>query len=272
MTCNSSTTRDLVSQPPSIDMPRSARAAGKPPTTRKRTTKRSASRQPKCYEIPESPSSDEVAGIKRQPIAVLTTPYQISSNASQISKRGEKESNASTFTADEDCESTLIQPTRRDEEDLSEERRQVPVAGFEALEAVSGLYEKLKENNAELERFSRDNHRLIEQEELYKSQIEKLQAELRIERDRVRRLQNAYEKEVSAALKGAEKRLHDICTWLRSYSAAASRITPLLEALTGVADVKHDREAEEWYHFLKEHDRQETPASPTEPKKRYDDH
>lgn len=249
-------------------MPRSAKAG---PTTKKRTTKRSASRQPVCYEIPESPGNHNdlpQQSIESTSETGITSPIH--------SQRGRSVS-TSTTTLNEDLDATptTSKPPRKRTTSVSStvslEPKQPYIPGFEALEAVNGLYQKLKDGQAEIEKLHVESERLILQEKRLNSSIATLQAELKTEKEKVKKVQQAHEKEAEIAQKDSEKRLNDVLSSLRSFKSAASNIMPLLDVLTGAADIEYDDATEKLYRVLKDHKEQSGSSSATQPKKESND-
>lgn len=241
-------------------MPRSAKAG---PTTKKRTTKRSASRQPVCYEIPESPGKDD-----NQAEQSIESTSEIGTTSPVHSQRGRSVS-TSTTTLHEDLDATptAAKPPRKRTTSVSStvslEPKQLSIPGFEALEAVNGLYQKLKDSQAEIEKLHAENERLMLQEKRLSSSITTLQAELKTEKEKVKKVQQAHEKEAEAAQKDSEKRLNDVLSSLRSFKSAASNIMPLLDVLTGAADIEYDDATERLYRVLKDHKEQTGSSSAT---------
>lgn len=170
-------------------------------------------------------------------------------------------STASTMVEDHDATPTLSKPSRK--RTTSVELPNYPIPGFEALEAVNGLYQRLRDSQTEIERLSKENGRLVLQEQASSAMVGSLQAELKTEKDKTRRAQQAQEKEAEATHHHAEKRLSEMVTCLQSFGSAALKIMPLLDVLTGAADIEYDDAAEKLYRIIKD---QTTSASASKTK------
>jgi len=140
-------------------MPRtsSARAASNPPGTKKRTTKRSTVSHAKVYELPESPASPVASSDEDQALGQLQesnggSPEMATSTSSHMGGRGRaRTASTATLTNDSDVTPTQHKPSKA---------RSETAAPMTALEAVSGLYQKLEKLEAQVESLQQENQEL----------------------------------------------------------------------------------------------------------------
>ena len=236
-------------------MPRSTKAASKPSATKRRTTKRSTSEQPSCFDIPESPNCVTVSSVPRNGIDPSTQTLQAEIASSAVSSSRERSTNVVSSTAVEDPEVTPVQPRSRNIRNTTVELIQPIVPGLDALEAVNGLYTKLKESHLELETLRQEKEHMSTQNHALGSRISDLQAELKTEKDRAKKLASVSTqgKEAEVARKDAEERLTTIVEALKSFRSSALKIMPLLDVLTGAADIEYDEATERLYQIVKQY-------------------
>lgn len=144
-------------------MPRSTRPTSNAPPVKKRAAKRNT--QAKVYEIPESPSSSihsrEGAQAEEQAQkSIQSSPNADSSVSARASGRGRART-ASSATLTNDNEATPTQPPpKQTMRDALSNTQPLAIPGFEALEAVNGLYQKLKDSQATIERLQLEKQEL----------------------------------------------------------------------------------------------------------------
>ncbi len=80
--------------------------------------------------------------------------------------------------------------------------------------------------------------------------MDDLQGELKSEKEKARKVQQAHEKEDERARADTEERLHIVIESLRSFSTAAHGIMPLLDVITDAADIEYDDATEKLYKVL----------------------
>ena len=135
-------------------MPRSTRPTSNAPPTKKRTANRNT--QAKVYEIPESPSSSTHSKEARQEEgqaqeSIESSPSADSSVSARAGGRGRART-ASSATLTNDNEATPTQPQpKQTTRGAPPHAQPLAIPGFEALEAVNGLYQKLKDSQATIE-------------------------------------------------------------------------------------------------------------------------
>lgn len=233
-------------------MPRSTKAETKKAPTKRRTTKRSASEQPICYDIPESPqssSSERKRESSKQASEIIYTNLE---HSPARSNRGRSASTAPT-TVVEDTDATPRQPKSNRSTGISADTKHAPISGLEALEAVNELYTKLKDSQAELRQLHEEKETLLTLNHELDAKISALQSELRAERDKLKRTQSTHNKEAEMARKDVETRLEVVIQSLQGFGAAALRIMPLLDVLTGAADIEYDDDTEKLYQVMKQY-------------------
>lgn len=162
-------------------------------------------------------------------------------------------STASTKIND-DCTPTQAKPIRSRTASL--EPTQFHLPGLEALEAVNGLYQKLKDGQDENERLKKENRDLNKEIQDQQKQIRDLRAELQAEQEKTKALHTAREKTSHAAQKNAEENLNTVLDTLRNYSTAAYNLMPLLDVLAGAPDIEYDEATEKLYAIMKQHNKQ----------------
>ena len=251
-------------------MARSTKAAPKSTTTKKRTTKRSTSKQRPCYEIPESPPSVGDSAEEdptQQPSELAGHTIDNSSTSETVSIRGRSMSTTSSTLKNEDSDVTPTHAKPMRKRTMSVQPQQAGIPGLEALEAVNELYQKLEDTQNELDGLRLENKRLSLQEEKYRGQVENLQAEIKTEKDKVKKVQQAHHNEAAAADHSGKDRLDAVIASLRSFAPAALKIMPLLDVLTDAADIEYDDATEKLFQTLKDHKEQDSKASAAKAKK-----
>lgn len=223
-----------------------------------------------CYEIPESPSRDED---QHQPSIESTS--EVGTTSPTHSQRGRSISTtATTLQEDDHTTPPTIKPTRKRTTSVgtsSSEPKQHAIPGLEALEAVNSLYQKLKDSQVEIDNLRADTERLTLQEKRSHATIATLQAELKTEKEKVKKVQQAHERQAEAAHKDSEKKLNDVIASLRSFAPAALKVMPLLDVLTGAADIEYDDATERLYRVLKDKKKESEVSSTTETKQEVSD-
>lgn len=81
--------------------------------------------------------------------------------------------------------------------------------------------------------------------------MENLQGELKTEKEKVKKIQQAHEKEAIKAQGDAEERLNTVIESLRSFSTAAHTIMPLLDVITDAAEIEYDDATEKLFEVFK---------------------
>jgi len=145
-------------------MPRSTRAPSLAPAAKKRTSKKST-KQLKVYEIPESPTS-EIESTKwpqnggEAQESIESSPSATSSISSYAGGRGRtRAASSATLTDDNNATPTQSKPSQV-ARGTSVDVKTSSIPGFEAIEAVNGLYQKLKESQDEIGRLQLENQEL----------------------------------------------------------------------------------------------------------------
>lgn len=80
--------------------------------------------------------------------------------------------------------------------------------------------------------------------------METLQGELNTEKEKIKKMQQAHEKEAGRARRDAEDRLNIVGQSLRSFRTAAHGIMPLLDVITDAAEIEYDDATETLYEVL----------------------
>jgi len=238
-------------------MPRtsSARNTSKAPTGKKRATKRGTLNEDKIYELGASPSSllslkDETKDLEIPCDQEETISEAKSSISSSVSGWGRCQSTSSTTVADE-SDTTPTQPKPFKAQTMSVESKTSSIPGFEALEAVNGLYQQLKDIQAEVDRLQFENRQLSLEARTWEKRVENVQCELKSEKEKTKKVQQAHEKESGRAKRDAEEKLSTVVESLRSFSPAAHSIMPLLDLITDGAEIEYDDATEKLYQVLK---------------------
>lgn len=165
-------------------------------------------------------------------------------------------STASTKISEEDPGRTPTQAKPTQSRTASVEPKQFHLPGFEALEAVNGLYQKLKDSQDENEQLRQENRDLTKEVQDYKKQVRTLQAELQTEKEKYKAAQMVQDKINQAAHKTAEEKLSTVLASLRNFSSAAYKLMPLLDVLTDAPDIQYDESTERLYEIMKQHNEQ----------------
>lgn len=131
-------------------MPRSTRAPSNAPAAKKRTSKKSTV-QAKVYEIPESPTapfeSREGSWDSEETRQLVESSVDATSSVTSHADGRCRTRTASSTALTEDDDATPTQPKPSQmARGASSDIKTSSVPGFEALEAVNGLYQKLKES------------------------------------------------------------------------------------------------------------------------------
>lgn len=228
-------------------MPRSAKAASRTSIASKRTSKRNTSKQRAVYAIPESPQTSASNTSRCEADASL--------NDSQTSSPTPSNRNNSTADAcvnlTNNQDATPKQSCRSRTASLEAKRFQLP--GFEALDAVNGLYQKINDSKAEIERLDQEKQALLQDLRNRDKQIKCLQTSLQTESDKLKRLQQAQNAEDREGRRVYGEKLDAVLDCLRNFSSAAYNLMPLLDVLTDARDIEYDEATEHLYEVMKEH-------------------
>lgn len=155
---------------------------------------------------------------------------------------------------DDDNTPTQAKPIRSRIASL--EPKQFHLPGFEALEAVNGLYQKLKDGQDENERLKQENRDLYKEMQEQEKQIRDLRAELQAEQEKIKTLYASRDKVNQASRITTEDNLNTVLTSLHHFSTAAFNLMPLLDVLAGAPDLEYDEATEKLYTIMKQHNKQ----------------
>lgn len=161
---------------------------------------------------------------------------------------------STTINQDSNCTPTQAKLSRS--RTASVEPQQLRLSGFEALDAVNGLYQKLKDSQDENDQLKQENRRLTKEIQDHKKQIRSLQNDLQAEKERTKAAQLAQEKIDQAVHKTAQENLNAVLNCLRNFSSAAYNLMPLLDVLTDAPDIQYDEATERLYKIIKQHNEQ----------------
>lgn len=233
-------------------MPRSTKADTKKVPAKRRIAKRSASEQPRCYDIPESPQSSISATKQVYSKQASEASYASVEHSPTRSNRGRSASTAPS-TVIEDTDATPTQTRSSRSTGTSINPKQTPLPGLEALEAVNELYIKLKDSQTELQQLQEEKETLLTLNHELDTKVSMLQSELKAEKDKLKRLNSAQNKEAEMARKDIEQRMKVVLNSLQGFGSAALSIMPLLDVLTGAADIEYDDDTEQLYQIMKQY-------------------
>lgn len=149
----------------------------------------------------------------------------------------------------EDFETTPTQTKKSRPRAVSMEPKQAAFPGFEALEAVNGLYQKLKDSQAEMAELRQDNIRLVGQAQSCERELESLRSEVEMLKEKAKRAQN---KDMVDARK-SEDNLNVVLASLRNFSSAAYDLMPLLDVLSDAPDIEYDDNTEKLFQIMKQY-------------------
>lgn len=214
--------------------------------------KRSASKQPSVYEIPESPESAIASRDEEATVDPVETRSTRSITSPSMSTRGRSRSTSSSAVF-VDYDATPVQARALANRVESAASKQAAVPGLQALEAVNSLYQKLKDSQAEIEHLHHENEDLSMELLKQKKLAENLQADLETEKEKVNKMQRAHEQEALSLCHDDGIDLKTTLDSLRSFSSAAFHLMPLLDVLTGAADIEYDDNTEKLYQVFKKH-------------------
>lgn len=136
-----------------------------------------------------------------------------------------------------------------------EESAPIVMPGFEAIEAVNGLYQKLKASQNLVNDLQRENRCLLESTKTNEQKVHKLEEELRSANHRLDEVLREQQREKSSML---EEKLNSVVASIRYFKDAAHGIMPLLDVITEAADIEYDGATESLYQILKTHGQDDT--------------
>lgn len=153
----------------------------------------------------------------------------------------------------DNLDSTLTQARKPRSRAVSLEPHQSNLPGFEALEAVNGLYQKLKDAQTDIARLKQENARLVGEAQNQDKELQRLQAEVHVERDKAKKAQQIQNKDDLEARRIAEDNLSAVLVSLQNFSSAAYGLMPLLDVLTDAPDFEYDEATERLYQIMKQY-------------------
>lgn len=159
----------------------------------------------------------------------------------------------------EDLDATLMQARKPRSRAISVEPGPAQVPGFEALEAVNGLYQKLRNSQNDIADLRQENAKLIEEVRIHEEEIEGLRSELRVAKEAAKKAQNKD----TVDARRSEDNLRSVLASLRTFSSAACDLMPLLDVLSGAPDIQYDEETDKLFQIMKQYREKKEGSSQT---------
>lgn len=239
-------------------MPRTNRAAAKSNSTiKKRTGRKTISREPGNDRIQSSDTSDSISNAeafeiqrKHSSDASSETDHSIASKSSNH----RCSPTVSSVAREVDHDATPTQPMSITPFMSFTDQEPPCVPGFEAVEAVNSLYQKLKDSQLQIDSLQREKDVMLAEARKEKKRAESLQVELKAEKNESRKLRQAQAKGTNISQADMQKRLERVLNSLRSFRAMAHGIMPLLDVITDAADIEYNHAAEILYQELRQQD------------------
>lgn len=230
-------------------MPRSSRSTTSRCSTAlsERTRKRAASKQRSIYTIPQSPDGHDKEDKEYDDHETSSRASTAVPSPDGSRDRNDDNSRGRSLRDEEDLVRTpMNQPDMSSKVKTQAESRPSNYS-IDALEAVTTLLDSARTSQVELERAKAANRDL-------RAQLGQLQADLRLEKDKVVELQRKSERDTQSWTqrdKDAGRELQELTDALKSFRGVASGIMPLLDVLAGAVDIRYDEPAERLWDLLK---------------------
>lgn len=148
----------------------------------------------------------------------------------------------------EDLDITPTQAKKPRSRAVSAEPKHAQIPGLEALEAVNGLYQKLKDSQAEVSQLRQDKERLVGELQNCEKELQSLRTELHVEKEKAKKAQSKDNSEA----RQAEDDLHEVLTSLKNFGSAAYNLMPLLDVLCDAPEIQYDEHTEKLFQLMKQ--------------------
>lgn len=149
----------------------------------------------------------------------------------------------------EDIDSTPTQAKKSRCRAVSMEPKHNHVPGLEALEAVNGLYQKLKDTQSEEARLKQENEDLVKGLQSYEKELQRLRTDLHLEREKAEKAQRKDDLDA----RRIEDNLSVVLGTLKNFSSAAYDLMPLLDVLSDAPDIQYDESTEKLFQLMKQY-------------------